>query len=291
MEIFREILLGIVQGITGYLPVSSQGHVFLFCTIFGMEMTYSKFLLCMLKISGVFSIMIYFFKDIIKLVIGAFQLIQDLFSNLVIFINHRLGRDSEGYYVLDTNPFKRQALMLVYSCITTFLVAMMIHSIGDNASQMPMFIGITSIVSGVILFLAERLRRGHKSLERMNTMDAVMIGLAQGIGVIPGLSRVVLTYSMALALGYKRNQSMRYTCLLSIPTVIGYSLFSIKTMAGTAVSLSNLGNILAAMLFCGILTFLMVRVMLGIAKRGTTIGFAVYNVIAGALVVLSDIII
>lgn len=291
MEIFREILLGIVQGITGYLPVSSQGHIILLCHIFGMEMTYSKFLLCMLKLSGVFSIMIYFFKDLMKLIIGAFQLIQDMFSNGIIFVNHCLSRDTDGYYVLDTNPFKRQALMMLYSSAATYAVVMVIRRIADNALQMPSFIGITFIVSGVVLFLAERLRRGHKMLDQMNTMDAVMIGLAQGVAMLPGISRMVLTYAMALLLGYKRNQAIRYACLLSIPAVIGYSLVHVKAMAGTAVALNHLANILAAMLFCAVFTFLSVRLILAIVRKGPAMGFAVYNIIAGALVVLCNMLI
>lgn len=290
MEILRDILLGIVQGVTGYLPVSSQGHIFLLGNIFGMELNYTKLLLCMLKLSGVLSLMIFFFKDIMKLIIGAFQIIQDLFSNIAIFVKHRLGKDSEGYYVLDTNPFKRQALMLVYSCITSGVVALLIQSIADNACMMPVFIGITCVVSGIVLFFAERLRRGQRPLEKMTTMDAVMIGIAQGLSIMPGLSRMVFCYAMAMSLGFKRSQAFRYACLLSIPTVVGYGMVSIKAISGTAVALTNIGNIIVAMVFCAVLTFIVLRMMMGLVKRGTTVGFAIYNVLIGVFTALVGII-
>ena len=105
MDLLRDIFLGLVQGVTGFLPVSSSGHLLLLSNWFGMDAGYTTFFLCVLKISSLLAIVVVMFKDIMRLIMGAFQLIVDMFANVIIFFKKNFGREKEGYYVLDTNPY------------------------------------------------------------------------------------------------------------------------------------------------------------------------------------------
>lgn len=291
MEIFREILLGIIQGITGFLPVSSSGHIMLLCNLFGMDAGYATLFLCLLKVSSLVAIFLVLFKDIIKVIIGAYQLIVDVFSNIVIFFKKRFGKERDGYFVLDTNPYKKLVLMLFISSVVTYVIATFIKSIADNSSRIPMVIGVCFIISGVILFLADSMGHGKRNVSNMSTFDAVVIGLAQGLAIMPGISRVVMTYAAAVALGYGRSFALKYSYLLAIPTVLGSSLLGLRDIAGTAVSMSNLANILAGMLFCGVLSVLFVKLMMNLVKRGSLKIFALYGAALGIFVVICDLII
>lgn len=291
MEIFREILLGIVQGITGFLPVSSSGHLILLGRVFGMDSSYLEFFLCLLKISSLLAVIVILFKDVMKLVIGAFQLIQDVFSNIVIFFKKRFGRERDGYFILDTNPYKRLVLMLVISTAVTYVVAVFIGSIAENISKMPVGIGICFLLSAVILLISDGIGSGRRTVKNMRVFDAVIIGLAQGLAAVPGISRVVMTLAAAMALGFGKTFSIKYSYLLAIPTLTGYGLISLCNLAGTAVSLSNLGNILAGMLFCCVLSALCLRLMMNLAKRGSYVIFAAYGAVFGIVTILIGLIV
>ncbi len=286
MEIFREILLGVIQGITGFLPVSSCAHLILLGRIFGMDSSYLSLFLCLLKISALLAVIIILFKDIMKLIIGAFQLIQDVFSNLFIFFIRFLGRRKEGYFVLDTNPYKRLVLVLMVSSAVTYVIARFIGSIAQNVSQMPMAVGICFLLSAVILFISDSLGAGKRTAKNINVFDAVVIGLAQGLSVVPGISRVVMTLAAAMALGFGRSFSLKYSCLLAIPTITGYALITLHDLAGTAISLGNLGNILAGMLCCCILSALCLRLMMNLAKKGSYRAFAAYGILISIMTIL-----
>lgn len=286
MEIFREILLGIIQGITGFLPVSSSGHLILLSRIFGMDSSYLALFLCLLKISSLLAIIIILFRDIMKLIIGAFQLIQDVFSNMVIFLIRLLGRKKEGYFVLDSNPYKRIVLMMTISSAVTYVIACFIGSIAENISQMPMAIGICFLLSAVILLLTDHMDAGKRTSKNMNAFDAVVIGLAQGLSVVPGISRLVMTLAAAMALGFGKSFALKYSYFLAIPTLTGYGLITLHNLAGTAVSMSNLGNILAGMLCCCILSAFCLRLMMNLAKRGSYGIFAAYGAVVGILAIL-----
>lgn len=286
MEIFREILLGVIQGITGVLPVSSSAHMILLGRIFDMDSSYLSLFLCLLKISALLAVIIILFKDIMKLIIGAFQLIQDVFSNLFIFFIRLLGRRKEGYFVLDTNPYKRLVLMLMISSAVTYVIARFIGSIAQNVSRMPMAVGICFLLSAVILFISDSMAAGKRTVKNINALDAVVIGVAQGLSVVPGISRVVMTLAAAMALGFGRSFALKYSCYLAIPTITGYALITLHNLAGTAISLGNLGNILAGMLCCGILSAFCLRLMMNLAKKGSYRIFSAYGVIISIITIL-----
>lgn len=291
MELFRDILLGIIQGITGFLPVSSSGHILLLCKLFSMDTGYTTLFLCLLKVSSLAGVFIVLFKDIIKVIIGTYQLILDVFSNILIFIKKRLGMEKGGYFVLDTNPYKKLVLMIAISSAVTYVVSTFIKSIAENSSQIPMIIGVCFIISGIILFLADRLGQGKRNIKNMSVFDAVVIGMAQGLAIMPGISRVVMTFAAAMALGYGKNFAVKYSYLLAIPAILGSALLGLRDLAGTAVSINNLANILAGMVICGILSCLFIKLMLNLAKRGTMAVFSVYGIVFGLFVVICDLII
>lgn len=285
MEIFREILLGIVQGIMGFLPVSSSGHLVLLGRMFGMDSSYLSLFLCLLKISSLLAVIIILFKDIMKLIIGAFQLIQDVFSNIIIFFIRLFGRKSEGYFVFDTNPYKRLVLMMTVSSAVTYVIARFIGSIAENVSQMSMAMGISFLLSAVILFITDSMGAGKRTVKNLNTFDAVVIGLAQGLSVVPGISRVVMTLAAAMALGFNKSFALKYSYLLALPTLTGYGLITFHNLAGTAISLGNLGNILAGMLCCCILSAFCLRLMMNMAKRGSYKIFAAYGILISIIII------
>lgn len=290
MELLKELLLGIIQGITGFMPVSSTGHMMILMNLMGMNKREFTLFLGFLEISGIFALIIVMFKDIMKLIIGAYQLIMDVFSNIIIFFKKLFFRDRGGYYILNTNPYKKLVLMMVISSAATLIVASVIKSIAVNSSDIPTVIGICFILSAVILFLSNGMG-GKRVIKNMSFFDALAIGIAQGVAIMPGISRVAVTFAVALALGFSRGFSIKYVYLLSIVSLSGSFLLNMKDLAGTAVSLSSIGNYMAAMIICCILSFFFLKLMLNLMKRGATKFFAVYGLFLGIIILIIDIII
>jgi undecaprenyl-diphosphatase len=291
MELFREILIAIIYGLTDYLPVSSSGHAWLLAAVFGMDADYTAFLLCMLRISAMFALIAVMFKDIVKLVIGAYQVIIDMLSNVVIFFRRRFLKDNDGYYVLDSNPYKKLVLMVITSSLATFLVSFFIKSVADNCCGMPMVIGICMIISSIVLFMAERLDGSVRTLKNMSMFDALVIGIAQGIAIMPGISRVTFIFAVATALGFNRNFSLKYSFYLALLAYIGSAITGMWDISGLAVPLSSIGNVLVAMVLVFICSAVVLKFMLLFIKKGSLVIFAVYGGVLGIFVTLLDIII
>lgn len=284
MELIREILIGIIYGITDFMPVSSSGHVWLLAKVFSMDTEYTLFLLCMLRISAMFALIGVMFKDIVKLIIGTYQVIIDMFSNIVIFIKKRVSRDDDGYYVLDSNPYKKLILLILTSTFVTLFVSFFIKSIADNCCQVPLIIGICMIISAIILVLSERLNVGSRTLKNMSFFDAVIIGIAQGVAIMPGISRVAFIFAVAVALGFNRNFSLKYAFYLALPAYIGSAITGMWDIAGVAVPLSSMGNVLVAMVIVIIASAIVLKFILFYIKKGSMVIFAAYGATIGIFV-------
>ncbi len=288
MDLLRDIFLGLVQGVTGFLPVSSSGHLLLFSNWFGMDAGYTTFFLCVLKISSLLAIVVVMFKDIMRLIMGAFQLIVDMFANVIIFFKKNFGREKEGYYVLDTNPYKKMSLMILVSMIATGACGLFLKSVADNMAFIPLAIGICFIITGVVLALAESLSGdGKRNIKNMGVFEAFVIGIAQGISVIPGISRVAMVYVTAIAFGYSRSFAMKYTIFMAIPSAVGATLVNLCQLEGTSISISGLSNMLAGMLVCVSTSVLFLKIVLKLSKKGNFLVFALYG---GAVGVITSII-
>lgn len=291
MDIIRDIFLGMVQGITGFLPVSSTGHFLLLSRLFGMDDGYTTFFLCLLKISSLIGVVVVLFKDIVKIIIGAYQLIQDLFANIVIFFRNLIFKRGEGYYVLDTNLYKRVVIMMLISSLSTYFTAVFIKNIADNSGEIPMMIGICFVISAIILVISESVAGGKRTLKNIGFFDGLIIGVVQGLTVIPGLSRVAMTYAVALLLGFGRSTAIKYSCYLAIPSIVGSALYNIHALAGTSIDLENFANIIGAMIVCGILSTFVLRYILNMVKKSIMPMFAMYGGIVGVLVILINLIV
>lgn len=290
MEIFREILLGIIQGITCFLPVSSSGHVILLGNIFGMDSNYLTFYLSLLKFGSLLGLLVVMFGDVIKMIVGAFALIQDSFANIIIFFKKLFGREKEGYYVLDSNRYKRLVLMMIISSVVTAGVALFMSEIAKNMSSMSVVIGICFVLSAILLLSAERAGTGQRTLKNMGPFDAIALGMAQGIAIVPGFSRIVFVYALAMALGFGRNFAYKYACYLAVPTFLGTALYELRALAGLSVSFNHLADILIGVIVCCILSAMFLKLAINLVKNGLTVFIGIYGIILGIIVIICGMI-
>ncbi len=204
MSWFEAVILGLVQGLTEFLPISSSAHLLVVSQLFGWEDPGAAFT-AVSQIGTETAVIIYFRKDIWRIISTWTRSLTnaDLRSN----IDARMG----WYVIIGTLPIG----------ILGFTFRHQIETVARNL----WLVAIMLIVFGIVLGLADRFGRKQKSLESLNARDGILYGFGQALALIPGVSRSGATISMGLTLGYNREAATRYAFLLAIPAVMASGFF------------------------------------------------------------------
>ena len=195
---------GVIQGVAEWLPVSSSGHLVIFQQLFGLEVPVFFDVLLHLGTLGV--ICVVFWKDILGIIKAVFRMdFKSEYGRLFIFI--------------------------LLGSIPTALIGIIFHGLLVSFFSNLLVVGVALIVTGAILFFCER----RESKKELDAKDSLLIGLAQGMAIVPGISRSGSTIGIGLLRGINREKLIRFSFLLSIPAVVGAGLFEVGNVAWSAV--------------------------------------------------------
>ncbi len=267
MDYYQSITLGIVQGLTEFLPVSSSGHLVLLQNLFGLKEPELLFDIS-LHVGTLIAICIVFFDEL-----------RSIFLMLVRL--PVLIKDSGGWQpVFANNEEFRLAALIVIGSIPTAILGLLFHRVADVIFGTIWIVGIMLIVTGLLLWFTRRLSAEGRLLPQVSSKVALIIGLVQGLAILPGISRSGSTIAVALFLGVNRELAGRYSFLLSIPAVLGalsLDLGSALHQTSTAGTTILLGTATA-----GVVGFAALKLLLRIVKQGQLYCFAPYCWFAGA---------
>lgn len=206
MDYILATLMGIAQGLTEFIPVSSTAHLRIIPELFHKEDAGAAFT-AVIQIGTLLSLLVYFRKDILTLTKGFFiSLLKKDFKNPDFLIS--------SYIIIGTIP------IVIFGILLKRLI--------EHQFRSMTVIGASLIIFAILLIASEISGKKEKDINSLSVKDAVLIGLAQALALIPGASRSGVTICMALFLGYKRESAARYSFLLSIPSVLGAGLFELK---------------------------------------------------------------
>ena len=278
MTISSAILLGIVQGVAEFLPISSSGHLAILQNLFALSAGEEHmFFDVLLHLGTLISICVCYWGDIVAMV-------------REVFIVLRGGRKADGTPVTQPLGAARLFLMIVVGTLPLFLVL----PINDSVEQLyyiTPFIGVVLLLTGCMLFVSDRMTPGKKTERNMRFRDALIIGLCQCVATIPGLSRSGTTITAGIATGLDRKFAMKYSFLLSLPAVLGANLLSlIKALTEESIDASLIPAYLIGMLFAMLSGIAAILLMKLIAKKSKFGWFAYYCWGAGALTIILSLI-
>ena len=219
-DIFRAIVLGIVQGLTEFLPISSSGHLVIVRRLFDWSETDSLTFDVALHVGTTVAVLIYFWREWVTMLRSAL---------LWIFRRNEPTRIQHPY---DERIFG----LLILGSIPVAITGLALDNWLEHHVRDPVIIGANLIVFGIVLFLAERFSRPERNLEGATWRDALIIGGAQACSVVPGVSRSGFTISAGLFRGFTRQDAARYSFLLSTPAIGGAPSSSSRTRFPTAPS-------------------------------------------------------
>ena len=273
MTTLEAIILGIIQGLTEFLPVSSSGHLVLFQQLFGLKEAELFFDVCV-HLGTLLAVMVVFRQEIKNIILALIRLISSTGSKKTILQK------------VESDPDLKMALLIVIGSIPTAVLGFLFRGIADRLFASAFIVGLMLMVTGLILWLTRwaATRVEQPGADRLTPKNALIIGVVQGLAIIPGISRSGSTISIALLLGIRREMAARYSFLLSIPAIIGAGLLSFKeglSQTDQAIQISLLGAVAAALVGYGAL-----KSLLHVVKKGRLHLFAPYCWMAGILAIV-----
>ena len=253
MTIIQAVVSGIVQGVTEFFPISSSGHLVILHNVFGFKRQMLAFDV-FLHFGTILSVVIFFRKDIS-------QMLQK---------NMRLLK------------------FIVIASIPTFIIGMIFKDIAENFFSMPLVVGYSLIITGLFLLFASIFAMHWKIVKRTKSLgvkNSIAIGIAQGISVLPGISRSGATIGTALIAGLEEAEALKFSFLLSIPAVLGANILKVRQIYGNLM-FGDTAAFLAGAIAAAVTGFLVIKVLFGILRKNLFFLFGIYCMLIGAAAVI-----
>ncbi len=274
-KIIESILLGLIQGMTEFLPISSSAHLKFFEWIFNWTEITPDFV-DLLNLGTLIALCVYFFKDGVELIkCGFSKFIITVFKNKKLKISEEQSKNGNLFWYI------------VIATIPTAILYLVLHKvsekiIGDNESIEIVLIAIASIVMGILLFVVDKICTVKKSFDKLSFKDTIIIGVSQAIAaVFPGVSRSGITVTTSRALKYDRASGAKVSFFLSIPLIAGGLLVKMIDFDFSYWLPFLLGNIVSF-----VSGFLVIKMFMNYLKKGKYSIFAIYRVCFGLVMIV-----
>lgn len=258
MSLLEGIILGIIQGFSEFLPVSSSGHLVMLEQIFGINEGSLTFGIAV-HIATLVAVIIFFWKDIIEII---------------------------------KKPFSKLPLLIVVGTLPTIAISLLLRPVFESSYENGATLGIGFIFTGLVLILFDKERKNTKNLEKTSWLDAIFIGIGQGIAIFPAVSRSGLTIASSLARGMKREFAVRFSFLMSIPAILGaFTLDAVGIAKNGGETILNIGilPILAGMIAAGVCGYFAIRFMVKLVTKGGLKKFSYYVIPLGMLILIDQL--
>ncbi|MDE7314014.1 MAG: undecaprenyl-diphosphate phosphatase [Eubacterium sp.] len=287
MSLLEAIIMGLIQGITEFLPVSSSGHLALFQIAFDLEETGLLFD-CLLHFGTLIAVFIVYFRDIWKMICEGFGIIGDFFFNAKTAVARLAGNHDKKYRRIICNGYRKFVMLVIVSTIPTGLIGVTASDLIEQASKILIVPGICLIITSILLFIADRCKEGSKTPRHVSYTNAFIIGICQGFATLPGISRSGTTITACLLSGFDRKFAVKYSFIMSIPAILGsvvLQLFDLENVA--EISPAEWTNYLVGTLVSAIVGYICIKIMLYVVRQKKYTIFSVYCLIVGVISIIT----
>lgn len=273
MSVWHAIILGLVQGIAEFLPISSSGHLSIMQNLFKMQDIEQGHLFfdVLLHLATLVSVCIAYRKDV-----------MDILREIVSWFRRSTPAEKQAREPMST---RRLILMIVLATLPLF-VMVFFNDYVEPLYYSTVFIGIALILTGCMLYVSDRMTPGRKTAKNMRVGNALIVGICQAVAVVPGLSRSGTTITAGLATGLDREFAVKFSFLISIPAILGANLLSLIDAIKTGFDASLLPVYLVGMVVAGVSGYFSIGLVRRIAKKGKFGKFAYYCWAVGIVTVI-----
>ena len=252
MTYIQAAILGLIQGLAEFLPISSSGHLALLQHFFGVNADNVVIFTVLLHVGTLISVFFMYWHDILELTIELGLTIKDIFT----------GKGLR----LDERPVRKLGVMIITATIPTAIIGFAFNDFFEGLYSNILFIGIGFLITGTFLFIAERIGSNKTDIERMNFRNAIFVGVMQGVAIYPGISRSGSTLMAGLTAGLKREFAVRFAFLISIPSIMGSALLEGKDAVEAGIDTAFAGPILLGMAVAAVSGVLAIKLMIKVVS-------------------------
>ena len=290
MTILQAIFLGIIQGLTEFLPVSSSGHLAIAQNIFEIDTGGSMLFDIMLHVGTLAAVFVAYRKDIVRMIREAICICIDIGANTKIWISNRKNDEALRYKRIIHNNYRKFVVLILVSTIPTGVIGYAAKNLVEAASATLIVPGVCLLLTGVLLVVADFTEDGKKIPRDVSYTNGFFIGIAQGISTLQGLSRSGTTITACLVSGFDKRFAVKYSFLMAVPAVLGASVLEIKDavaeeITGNLVLCCVIGAVVA-----GLVGYVCIKVMLSIVRKKKFKGFAIYCLVLGVAAIAAHFI-
>ena len=272
MSFLHAVLLGLIQGLAEFLPISSSGHLAIAEQLLGVEgaSEFPGFFDVLLHLGTLAAVFVAYWPEIRDMIVEFFRGIDDL---------------AHGTTPTPVPPARRMILLVILGTLPLFVILPVKDWIEGLSSNLYV-VGAALLITGCLLFISDRVRKGRKNERSARLSDALIVGAAQALATCPGLFRSGTTIAAGCFLGFDRKFAVRYSFILSLPAVLGANILSLKDALGGEIVWGDVPAYIVGVLVAAVVGYACIRLLKMIADKGKFGAFAYYCWVVGILTII-----
>jgi undecaprenyl-diphosphatase len=270
MSLAQALILGFVQGLTEFLPISSSGHLVIFQNLFGLK-----------EVNLFFDVAVHF-GTLLAILVVLWQEVLSLARGSLCFLMYILKVQKANISKQD-RTMARLAGLIVVGLIPTGLIGFFMRDVVKLLFSSILAVGIMLLITGAILWITRMAGEGDKDTDTVSVLDAIIIGFVQGLAIAPGISRSGATISFGLFRKLKKSVAVRFSFLLSIPAIIGAMVLEWEN---PLLQEGELLNVIAGTLTAAIVGYICLRILIRMVQKGHLHFFSPYCWALGCVTII-----
>lgn len=290
MSLLESIILGFIQGVTEFLPVSSSGHLAIFKNFFGLQEVGISFDI-LLHVGTLVAVFICFWSDIWELIVNGVGIVIDVCKNIGRFFGNLINGKKPEYTkkdyvkVLET-PYRRYVMLILIATIPTGIMGILLKDTIERVSAALLIPGICLLITSVLLLIADNAKDGNDIEGTTSYKKAGFIGICQGLATMPGISRSGTTITACLMAGLDRAFAVKFSFIVSIPAILGAAVLDIPDMFTESISMTEWVNYGVGTVVSAVVGFVCIKTMLKVVRQKKFKGFSLYCAIMGLVAII-----
>ncbi len=290
MTILQSVFLGIIQGLTEFLPVSSSGHLAVLKNIFHIDTGDSLLFELLLHIGTLFVVFFIYRRDIWQLIRECLGMIRDICANIRILSANRTASAAQPRRKIVSSNYRKFVVLILVSTIPTGIIGVLGEKLISDATDTLLIPGICLVITGVLLLVSDRQTDTVKIPRDITYREGIIVGAAQGAATLPGLSRSGTTIAACLMCGFDRALAVKYSFILSIPAILGASLLELKDLGTEMISPSMAAVYAAGMIAAAVVGYFCIRFLQALVQGKKFRYFAYYCFAVGVFAIIGQFI-
>jgi len=273
-EIINAIILGLVQGLTEFLPISSSGHLAILHKILNFTTESNLFFDIILHLATLLAVIIFYRNEIINIIIAT----KNSFSDMIV------KKQSFKQAFWKEKNDSRLFVLIILGSIPTGIIGIVFKDQVEKLAENLLYVGVGLLFTATMLLLFELKKKVFKKIPRMTIFDSIIIGIMQGIAIIPGISRSGSTIATAKLLGIDKESAAKYSFLLSIPAITGAFLLKVKDIFSESIEL-DYTLLIVGFLASFLSGYYSLKLLIWLIKKANLRLFIVYCLVVGSTVI------